>query len=92
MYGHELSYVSSELRHLDFDTSLVAKDGRVIRAHLPLLVTSGVLWSQCLVDHPPACWGEFEIMTFVFFGETLKCSYRAYESSSPLAGSYFYSK
>ena len=71
MLGHELSYISSELRNLDFDTSLVAKDDRVIRAHLPLLVTSVVSWSQCLVDHPPACWGEFEIVTFVFFGEPL---------------------
>ena len=82
MYGHELSYVyvSRELRHLDFDTSLVAKDGRDIRAHLPLLVTSVVSWSwpgHGLVDHPPACCGEFEIVSFVFFGEILKCARRS---------------
>ena len=78
MLRHELSYISSELRNLDFDTSLVAKDDRVILAHLPLLVTSVVSWSQCQVDHPPACCGEFEIVSFVFFGEILKCARRSW--------------
>ena len=66
MHGHESYNISSELRNLNFDTSLVARDGRIIRAHSPLLVTSGVSWSKCLVDQPPPCCGD----TFVILPDS----------------------
>ena len=68
----DTNYLSSELRNLNFDTSLVAKDGKAIRA------SSGVSWSQCLVDQLSPCCGEFEIVACVFFCETLKCSRRSW--------------
>ena len=63
MHGRkEFCDMSIELNNVDFDTTLVAKGGKTVRAHLPLLVTSGVSWTKCLVDQPPPCCGDMIVL------------------------------
>merc|ERR1712218_299111 len=54
--------IVSELNNVDFNVSLVAKDGKIVRTHLPLLVSSGVSWTKCLVDQPPPCCGDMFVL------------------------------
>ena len=54
--------IISELNNVDFNVSLVAKGGKTVRTHLPLLVESGVSWAKCLVDQPPPCCGDMVVL------------------------------
>ena len=54
--------IISDWNNVDFDVRLVATDGKVVRTHLPLLVSSGVSWSKCLVDQPPPCCGDMVVL------------------------------
>ena len=62
MHEREYNDIASELINVEFDTTLVAKNGKIIRAHLPLLVASGVSWTKCLVDQPPPCCGDMFVL------------------------------